>query len=247
MFQWAGCRFLAIAITLLLAVQIACRGRAKVEPQASGETAQLGLQAERLSLVPEGAYVSIELTRKDQRNISEHEADCFIWPKTCGSNFSSFVEGASAGEPVQALQLAAGLYDVELFYGRTGLDAALRWHGQRKNIWVDRSGALLEVLVTSRDQTESKVFIVKLQAQNETRPDISICDRDAAAFLPCNTMSQIFQCAVAGVALNGCSKANLYEALQRELCRARINLKESEFAALFSCTEVSSNAKNSKF
>lgn len=230
----------AALMILVASAWSGCEGRLGIEPAYDGDAMAASAAYEVLKFVPSGGYVAVEALRKDLENIRENAPNCFIWPKVCSSNATAFVDGAGEREPLQALQLDPGTYDIALSYVVAGGDEASSWRGKLTDIRVDSAGAVLEAATTSPDGRGTAVFALRLQAHADPRPDESICAADRSALVECTPDSQHFRCAYGGFAVYGCSKARMYEDLKQQLCGNQQDMKESEFAAGFSCSEIAS-------
>jgi hypothetical protein len=237
---WFSFRLRTLVVISAALLVAACEGRKKTQKNSWGNAvAATAAAGGAFALVPDGQYVRVEATRKDKENMKENEPDCYLWPKACNANVTGFVDGAGSGEPVQALHLDAGLYDVELFYGPAGSSEETRWKGRLADVRVDTAGATHEVTVVSPDGQQMLVLQVRLQAESEVRPDGSICDDGNGAVLTaCSPDDQHYKCTVGAFTSYGCSKAQIYDALELELCDAKLDMKKSEFAAAFTCSEV---------
>lgn len=237
---WVSIRLRSIVVIAAALLFAACEGRRKSQGNSWGKAVAATAAADdAFALVPDGHYVRVEATRKDKENMKENEPDCYLWPKACNANVTGFVDGAGAGEPVQALHLDAGIYDVDLSYGPAGSDEGARWKGRLADVRVDSGGATHEVTVASPDGRQTMTFQVRLQAESELRPDGSICDDgNGAVMTVCSADDQHYKCTVGAFTSYGCSKAQIYDALEMELCDAKLDMKKSEFAAAFICSEV---------
>lgn len=230
----------ATRILIIAGFLIACEGRSRTEPlEAARQEGGAASVGEAFLLVPMGAYVAIEASRKDTGNMRENDPECFIWPKTCESQATTFVEMAGGREPLEALQLDAGVYDITLSYGASGSAEVSQWRGRTPDVRVDAAGIVVEVVTVSPDSRESASFLVRLQAQVDLRPDGPICASvDRQGNVTCTPEDPRYRCSQGGMVAYGCSKSALYVELKNQLCQNKQQMMESQFAAGFACSEI---------